>query len=85
VLGPNLVEAYYDLGRAQWFAGQPELARATWEQGAGANRFAPWARRCQELLDKTARGEEVTALRILLSLALLQAPPPDTSACGLAR
>jgi tetratricopeptide (TPR) repeat protein len=59
VLGPNLIEAYYDLGRAQWFAGQPELARATWEQGAGANRFAPWARRCQELLDQTARGEEV--------------------------
>jgi tetratricopeptide (TPR) repeat protein len=59
VLGPNLIEAYYDLGRAQWFGGYHELARATWEQGAGANRFAPWARRCQELLDKTARGEEV--------------------------
>lgn len=59
VLGPNLIEAYYDLGRAQWFAGQRDTARATWEQGAGANRFAPWARRCQELLDKTARGEEV--------------------------
>ena len=27
--------------------------------GASANRFAPWAHRCQELLDKTARGEEV--------------------------
>lgn len=59
VLGPNLIEAYYDLGRAQWFSGQRDLARASWEQGAGANRFAPWARRCQELLDTTARGEEV--------------------------
>ena len=59
VLGPNLIEAYYDLGRVQWFAGQHNLARATWEQGAGANRFTPWARRCQELLDKAARGEEV--------------------------
>jgi tetratricopeptide (TPR) repeat protein len=58
-LGPNLIEAYYDLGRAQWFAGRQDEARATWEQGAGANRFAPWARRCQELLEKTARGEEV--------------------------
>lgn len=58
-LGPNLIEAYYDLGRAQWFAGQRDHARATWEQGASANRFAPWARRCQELLDLTARGEEV--------------------------
>ncbi|HEV8198269.1 MAG TPA: tetratricopeptide repeat protein [Gemmatimonadales bacterium] len=58
-LGPNLIEAYYDLGRAQWFAGRQDEARATWEQGAAANRFAPWARRCQELLEKTARGEEV--------------------------
>jgi tetratricopeptide (TPR) repeat protein len=58
-LGPNLIEAYHDLGRALWFAGQRDRARATWEQGASANRFAPWARRCQELLDSTARGEEV--------------------------
>jgi tetratricopeptide (TPR) repeat protein len=58
-LGPNLIEAYYDLGRAQWYAGQRDQARATWEQGASANRFAPWARRCQELLERTARGEEV--------------------------
>ena len=58
-LGPNLIEAYYDLGRVQWYAGQRDQARITWEQGATANRFAPWARRCQELLDRTARGEEV--------------------------
>lgn len=58
-LGPNLIEAYYDLGRAQWFAGDREKARATWEQGAGANKFAPWAQRCSELLERTARGEEV--------------------------
>ena len=58
-LGPNLIEAYYDLGRAQWFAGRREDARATWGEGVAANRFAPWALRCQELLDRTARGEEV--------------------------
>jgi tetratricopeptide (TPR) repeat protein len=58
-LGPNLTEAWYDLGRAQWFAGERETARTSWEQGAAANRFTPWARRCQELLDSTARGEEV--------------------------
>jgi tetratricopeptide (TPR) repeat protein len=57
-LGPNLIEAYHDLGRAQWFAGQREEARATWSTGA-AGRLAPWARRCQELLDRVARGEEV--------------------------
>lgn len=58
-LGPSLVEAYYDLGRAQWFAGRRQDARATWTEGVAANRFAPWALRCQELLDRTARGEEV--------------------------
>ena len=58
-LGPNLIEAYYDLGRAQWFAGDQEAARATWRKGAGANRFAPWSRRCQELLDAVERGEPV--------------------------
>jgi tetratricopeptide (TPR) repeat protein len=58
-LGPNLIEAYYDLGRAQWFGGDQAGARATWERGASGNRFAPWATRCRELLDSTARGEEV--------------------------
>jgi tetratricopeptide (TPR) repeat protein len=62
-LGPNLIEAWYDLGRAQWFAGQREAARVSWEQGAAGNRFAPWAKRCQELLDSTARGEEVPRTR----------------------
>lgn len=58
-LGPNLIEAYYDLGRAQWLAGLRREARETWTRGAAANRFAPWAARCQELLDQTAKGGEV--------------------------
>ncbi|HEV8150993.1 MAG TPA: tetratricopeptide repeat protein [Gemmatimonadales bacterium] len=58
-LGPNLIEAYHDLGRAQWLAGQPEAARASWTRGAQAGRVSPWSRRCQELLDRVARGEEV--------------------------
>jgi Flp pilus assembly protein TadD len=58
-LGPNLIEAYPDLGRAQWLAGKREEARATWTAGAGSGRLSPWARRCQELLDQVARGEEV--------------------------
>jgi tetratricopeptide (TPR) repeat protein len=62
-LGPNLTEAYYDLGRAQWFAGRRDAARATWLAGTAGNRFGPWARRCQELLESTARGEEVPRSR----------------------
>jgi tetratricopeptide (TPR) repeat protein len=59
VLGPNLIEAYYDLGRAQWFGGDQTAARATWLKGANANRFAPWAARCRELLEIVERGGPV--------------------------
>jgi tetratricopeptide (TPR) repeat protein len=58
-LGPNLIEAYHDLGRAQWLAGQHEAARATWTTGAASSQLSPWARRCQEQLDRVTRGEEV--------------------------
>lgn len=59
-LGPNLIEAYHDLGRAQWLAGQRDEARATWTAGAGTGRLSPWARACQAMLDRVARGEEVS-------------------------
>jgi tetratricopeptide (TPR) repeat protein len=58
-LGPNLIEAYYDLGRAQWFAGNKHGARSTWSEGQKANKFNPWAKRCQEMLDLVAAGGEV--------------------------
>ena len=58
-LGPNLIEAYHDLGRAQWLAGQRDEARSSWTTGAAASRFGPWAKACQEMLDRVARGEEV--------------------------
>ena len=35
-LGPNLIEAYYQLGRAYWFAGDQERARRTWDAGLKA-------------------------------------------------
>ena len=58
-LGPNLIEAYYDLGRAQWFAGNKQGARRTWSEGHKANKFNPWAKRCQDMLDLVAAGGEV--------------------------
>ena len=58
-LGPNLIEAYYDLGRAQWFGGDRDAAKATWHKGANANRFAPWATRCRDLLESVERGGPV--------------------------
>jgi tetratricopeptide (TPR) repeat protein len=64
-LGPNLIEAYFELGRALWFAGQREEAMQTWAEGHKANKFNPWAKRCKEMLDLAASGGEVP--RSLLS------------------
>jgi tetratricopeptide (TPR) repeat protein len=58
-LGPNLVEAYFELGRALWFAGEREQAAKTWADGQKANRFNPWAKRCGEMLELVAAGGEV--------------------------
>ena len=64
-LGPNLIEAYFELGRALWFAGQRDEAMQTWAEGHKANKFNPWAKRCKEMLDLVASGGEVP--RSLLS------------------
>ena len=58
-LGPNLIEAYYDMGRAQWFSGDKDGARTSWADGHKANKFNPWAKRCREMLDLVAAGGEV--------------------------
>jgi len=64
-LGPNLIEAYFELGRALWFAGQRDEAMQVWGEGHKANKFNPWAKRCKEMLDLAAAGGEVP--RSLLS------------------
>jgi len=57
-LGPNLIEAYYELGRAHWLASEPDQAKQMWQAGYKANKFNPWGKKCQEMLDLVARGEE---------------------------
>lgn len=57
-LGPNLIEASYELGRAYWFGGDQARARQTWEAGFQANKFNPWGQKCQDVLAAVARGEE---------------------------
>jgi len=64
-LGPNLIEAHFELGRALWFAGQRDEAMRTWAEGHKANKFNPWAKRCEEMLGLAAAGGEVP--RSLLS------------------
>ena len=58
-LGPNLIEAYFELGRALWFAGQRDEAMQTWAEGHKANKFNPWAKRCKEMLDVATAGGDV--------------------------
>jgi tetratricopeptide (TPR) repeat protein len=58
VLGPNLIEAYYELGRAQWFNGAHDTAKRTWQEGNAANRFNPWGKKCAEVLAAVEAGGE---------------------------
>jgi tetratricopeptide (TPR) repeat protein len=57
-LGPNLIEAYYELGRARWFGGDRERAQRTWEEGFKANKFNPWGKKCQDTLNAAVKGQE---------------------------
>jgi tetratricopeptide (TPR) repeat protein len=57
-LGPNLIEAYYELGRARWFGGAPDAAIEAWRAGHAANKFNPWGKRCAEVLETVAAGGE---------------------------
>ena len=57
-LGPNLIEAYYELGRAYWFNGQRDEAMQTWSDGFAANKFNPWGKKCAEVLTSVQEGGE---------------------------
>jgi tetratricopeptide (TPR) repeat protein len=57
-LGPNLIEAYYELGRARWFAEDQEGAQEAWTQGFEANKFNPWGKKCKAMLELVAQGQE---------------------------
>jgi tetratricopeptide (TPR) repeat protein len=58
VLGPNLIEAYFEMGRAYWFNDQREDAIDAWKRGFAANKFNPWGKRCAELLKLVESGGE---------------------------
>ncbi len=57
-LGPNMLQAYFELGRAHWFAGDKAAAREAWRDGAAANKFNPWGKRCAEVLAAIEAGEQ---------------------------
>jgi tetratricopeptide (TPR) repeat protein len=55
-LGPNLLEAQFELGRAYWFNGQQDDATRTWQTAFDANKFNPWGKRCGEALESVKAG-----------------------------
>ncbi len=55
-LGPNLTEAYYELGRAHWFNGERNEALQAWRDGFAANKFSPWGKKCAETLAMVEAG-----------------------------
>jgi tetratricopeptide (TPR) repeat protein len=55
-IGPNLIEAYYELGRSQWFCGNQDAAKATWQAGFAANKFNPWGKKCRDQLAAVQAG-----------------------------
>jgi tetratricopeptide (TPR) repeat protein len=55
-LGPNLLQAWYEVGRARWFAGRPDDAKQAWKTGSEANKFSPWGKRCAEILHVVEQG-----------------------------
>jgi tetratricopeptide (TPR) repeat protein len=57
-LGPNMTEAFFEMGRAQWFAGNAEGAQATWRSGVTASKFSPGGKKCAKMLDRIAAGGE---------------------------
>jgi tetratricopeptide (TPR) repeat protein len=56
VLGPNMIEASFELGRAYWYNGQRTEAVETWKAGAAANTFNTWGKRCAEALATVEAG-----------------------------
>lgn len=59
VLGPNLIEAYFELGRAHWFNDEQAEAMETWRQGFAANKFNPWGKRCAATLKLIEEGGDL--------------------------
>ena len=45
-------------GRAHWFAGHQRGGPAHLGAGFKANKFNPWGKRCQDMLDLVRQGEE---------------------------
>ncbi|HEX6749650.1 MAG TPA: tetratricopeptide repeat protein [Longimicrobium sp.] len=59
-LGPNMLEAWWEMGRAFYLEGNHRAAAEAWRQGVETNRFSLWGERCGIALKQVDAGEPVT-------------------------
>lgn len=57
-LGPNLIQAWFELGGMCWRNGDRAGALDAWQRGAHTNRFSPWGKRCGDLAATLEAGGE---------------------------
>ncbi|HEX5727481.1 MAG TPA: tetratricopeptide repeat protein [Longimicrobiaceae bacterium] len=58
-LGPNMLQAYWEMGRAHYLEGNRRGAAEAWARGHEANRFNLWGERCGAALRELEAGGEV--------------------------
>jgi tetratricopeptide (TPR) repeat protein len=61
-LAPNLIEAWWQLGRACYLEGNPADAGRAWRHGAETGRYTSWGDRCRRALERLD-GEASAAAR----------------------
>jgi tetratricopeptide (TPR) repeat protein len=58
-LGPNMLEAYWEIGHTFYLEGNPKAAAETWRKGMETNRFNLWGERCAKALARLEKGQPV--------------------------
>jgi len=58
-LGPNMLEAWYEMGRAFYLERNHRAAAEAWRQGVETNRFSVWGERCGLALKQLENGGRV--------------------------
>ncbi|MDB4949250.1 MAG: Tfp pilus assembly protein PilF [Gemmatimonadetes bacterium] len=58
-LGPNMLEAYWEMGHAYYLEGNLAQAADSWRTGMETNRFNLWGERCAKALAKLEKGQVV--------------------------
>jgi Flp pilus assembly protein TadD len=59
-LGPNLLEAWWEMGRTHYLEGDTAAAAEAWRAGVETNRFNLWGERCGKALEQLEAGEPVS-------------------------